>query len=71
MEKKMKTRWGLFAIVGLLVPMADGCHKHAQARQNQPAVTQLASAASQKIEAFANGRNAESQAHMTRASNGP
>ena len=71
MQKKMKTLWGLFAIVGLALPMADGCHKHAQAKQSQTAVTQLASAATEKTETFANGPNAESQAHMTRASNGP
>ncbi len=71
MQRKIKTLWGLFAIGGLALPMADGCHKHAQAKQNQPALTQMASAASEKTEAFANGPNAESQAHMTRASNGP
>jgi len=41
---RMKTLVGLAAMVGLTLPMADGCHKHAQVKAAQGAAVQLAAA---------------------------
>ena len=40
---RMKTWISVVAIVGLALPMADGCHKHAQVKA-KGAAAQLASA---------------------------
>lgn len=64
MKKRTKPLLGLLAIVGLAIPMADGCHKHAKANASQHAVVQLASAAIQNTQRFANVAYAESSAHV-------
>jgi hypothetical protein len=64
-QKPKVTAWiGVFAITGLLVPMADGCHKHSKVKSAQSAVVQLACHTITNAEALAKMRHAESQSDV-------